>query len=220
MIVLEHKQGSEAWRAARLGIPTASQFDRIYTPSTRKPSTQQAGYIHELLAETMTGIPHDAGSNSFMDRGRQLEPEARTWYAFEHGVEVREVGLVLRDDRMTACSPDGLIGEDRGLEVKCYGAANHVRCLLDGLSGHWCQIQGSLWITEREHWDLLAYHPEMPSIVTPVGRDEKFIDGLAAEVNAFIEKLLAARDVLLARGCTPRSLMLTSAMVGANHEPF
>jgi hypothetical protein len=218
--ILDCIQGSPAWHRAKLGKPSASNFDRILTPSTRKPSTQQAGYMHALLAEWLTGVPHGADTSSaFMERGRLLEPQARSWYEYEKGVTVRQVGLVQRDDGMVACSPDGLVGDDTGVEIKCPSAATHVRVLLDGLDDYWCQVQGSLWLTERAHWDLVSYSPDMPSVVARIERDEEFIAALAAEVDVFIAKLMQARERLLARGCTPSGLQLTAATAGTE-DPF
>lgn len=208
MILETFKQGGSAWHKARLGIPTASAFDKILTPGTRKPSTQAPGYMRTLLAEWLTGEPSDAGVSGFMDRGTQLEPLARRWYSFERDVEVEEVGIVLRDDRMVGASPDGLVGEDGTLEIKCPAAATHVGYLLDphGLSGYFSQVQGALWLTERAWTDVLSFHPNahsVPPVVVRVERDEEFIAALDAEVSAFVERLLAMRERLLEIGCTP-----------------
>jgi hypothetical protein len=221
MIVLNCEQGSAAWFAARNGLPTASQFHRILTPTTRKPSAQQDAYLCELLAEWATGEPHGADhANGFMQRGTLLEPEALRWFEFEHNVTVDRVGCVLRDDKLVACSPDGLVGDDEGVEVKCPAASTHVRNLLQGLDGYWCQIQGSLWITERKRWTLLSYHPSLPPVEVSLERDESFIAALASEVNRFLDLLQTARVALLERGCAPKGMTLAASQMAVGEEPF
>lgn len=218
MILLDCEQRSAEWVKARLGIPTASSFEKILTPKTRKPSTQQTGYMYSLLAEWLTGEPADAAVSGFMERGTALEPEAVKWYEWERGVDVQRVGLVLRDDRMVGCSPDGLVGDDGGLEVKCPAASTHVKYLLQGLEGYDAQCQGALWLTGRSWWDLVAYHPTMPSRIVRYSRDEEYIEALDAEMENFLTTLRLSRAALLERGCVPAGASVAMP-VGAFHEP-
>ncbi|MEK9726451.1 MAG: YqaJ viral recombinase family protein, partial [Rhodospirillaceae bacterium] len=213
------KQGSADWYRARLGIPTSSNFHRILTPKTLELSSQAKEYQYQLLSEWLTGVPHGSESASaFMQRGTQLEPEAAAWYAYDRGVGLEEIGCVLRDDEMVACSPDRLVGEDGGLEIKAPAASTHVRYMVEGLTGYTSQVQGALWLTGRSYWDLLSYHPDMPAVVVRHERDEKHIAALERAVGQFVEELLAAREALLARGCTPTKLRLTHNI--AEPEPF
>jgi len=160
-------------------------------------------YMHELLAEWATGYPADWGSTDFAERGKELEPEARDYYELQTDTEVQQVGFVLRDDGMVGASPDGLVADPGGLEIKCFGAKHHVAVLL-GEPFATLQVQGSLWVCEREWWDVLAYNPEMPSRIERVYRDESYISDLAAAVDVFNDKLLTARQTLLALGVEPR----------------
>lgn len=219
MIVLTMEQGSSAWLRARLGIPTASNFDKILTPSTGKVSTQARGYAMSLLSEWLIGVPAETAVSGFMDRGTMLEPLARKWYANEHDVEVKQVGIVLRDDRLVGASPDAFVGEDGTLEVKCPAAATHVGYLLEGLPRHYnAQIQGALWLSGRAWTDLLAYHPDLPPIVQRIERDEEYIAALDAAVSTFVENLLRMREALIGLGCKPAGrLMLTTA---TTDDPF
>jgi predicted phage-related endonuclease len=223
VILLDVEQGSSDWLKARLGIPTASAFDKILTPATRKASTQAHGYMRTLLAEWLTGENSDAGSSGFMDRGTQLEPLARSWYAYERGVTVQKVGLVLRDDRMTGASPDGLVDEDGTLEIKCPAASTHVGYLLDGLpSSYFAQIQGALWLTGRKWCDLLSFHPDpdrIPPVVKRFERDEEYIAALDAAVSTFVEHLLRQRTVLIELGCVPEKRALLKPNM-RDEDPF
>lgn len=201
MIVLNVEQGSPEWVAARLGIPTASQFHRVLTPRTLKLSASAEGYAHELLAEEMLGRPLDDHETPFMTRGSQMERDAVQFYEFARGVETESVGFVMRDDRSVGCSPDRLVGADGGLEIKCLAAANHVGAMLNADPERAkCQIQGALWLTERRWWDRLSYNPELPPVIVRLERDEWFIEKLATAVNEFIEYLAACRRKLIREG--------------------
>jgi hypothetical protein len=218
--IIKCEQGSPKWHRERLGIPTASEFERILTPATRKLSTQAKSYRYELLSEWLTGTPHGSDATLLMERGIKLEPQARSWYEYERGCTVETVGLVKSDDEMVACSPDGFVGDDGGIEIKCPAASTHVRYLVEGFSGYTGQAQGALWLTGRAWWDLVAFHPELPSIIVRVERDEEFIADLAAAVAGFVGELQEARSMLLKRGCSPRALIPTMAMIPAGDEPF
>lgn len=202
MILLDVKQGSLEWQMARLGIPTASQFHRIVTPKTMKLSSAVEGYAHELLAEEMLGHPIDDDATQFMMRGTELEAQAMQFYEFTRDVKTAAVGLVLRDDAQVGCSPDRLVGEDGGLELKCPSAAVHVSYMLKASDAdkYNAQIQGALWLTGREWWDWLSYNPELPSVLVRFYRDEKFIATLATAVDQFIEYLDECRRKLTKAG--------------------
>jgi len=219
--ILRMKQGSADWHAARLGIPTASNFERILTPAKLERSTQARTYLYELLSEWITGLPHGAETaTTFMQRGTQLEPQAASWYEYEYGVDTEEVGIVLSDDGMVGCSPDRLVGDEGGLEIKCPSASVHVRYLVEGLKGYTSQVQGALWLTGRKWWDLVAWHPELPAVVVRHQRDERYIAALDAAMREFVQELQEARSMLLARGCTPAGLRLTPALMVPGDEPF
>jgi len=197
MIIVDVEQGSPEWHQARLGIPTASDFKRLVTP-TGKPSTQINGYVNELVAESLMGKKLSGVETFDMQRGTQLEPQARAWYEFHTDQIVNEVGFVLRDDRQVGCSPDGLT-EFSGLEIKCPKADKQIgHLLLGGLPPEYMpQIQGCLWICERDKWDFVSYHEELPGVLHTVGRDEKLIKTLENQVRTLIELKMAALESLL-----------------------
>ena len=183
------EQGSTDWAFTRLGMPTASQFDRILTPKTLKPSAGQAKYRAELLAEWLMGQPLDWGTTAYMERGTEMEDEARDWYCFDRGVDVEQVGFVTRDDGFVGGSPDGLVGQNGGLEIKCPGPANHVLYMLEEDIGYVGQVQGYMYLTGREWWDVLSYHPDLPKVVTRVARSEEYVAKLVPALDSFVERL-------------------------------
>lgn len=209
MIELDVEQGSPEWVAARLGIPTASQFHRLITPKTRKASSQSAGYRNELLAEWLFGLPADAAKSGYMDRGGELEADAAAWYEMRNDCDTRKLGFALRDDRRVGCSPDRMVGDRGGLEIKCRSAPIHIGYLLGDADEAYCQVQGCMWVCEREWWDFLAYHPLMPAYSARIERDDAFIAQLEIAVNLFLEGMDEMKDKLLRLGCEPRPPQIT-----------
>lgn len=204
MIWLDLAQGSVPWLEARIGIPTASQFHRIITPRTGKLSEQSTGYRHELLAEMLLGVSLAEEATQFMERGSALEPEALSYYELVRAADLQPGGFFLRDDRRAGCSPDGLIGADGLLEIKCPSPAVHVGYLLEaGGDKYRPQMQGQLWIAEREWVDFLSYHPVLQPALVRCHRDQAYIAQLAAAVDEFCDRLAAAQEELAARGIVP-----------------
>jgi len=184
MRVFECEQGSAEWFAARLGIPSASMYDKIVT-AKGDWSTQANGYINQLVAEELTGERVPIFQNQWMLRGVELEPEARNLYIQTNQVKVHEMGFILHDDIDTGCSPDGLIGRDGGLEIKCPAPATHVEYLRGGKlpNRYKQQVMGCLWVTDRQWWDFMSYHPDMKPLIVRVERDEEYIASLAKHVT-------------------------------------
>lgn len=185
--VFDMEQGSEAWLLARCGLPTASRFADILAKGEGK---MRARYLHELAAEILRGSPEpDAYSNAHMERGKVMEDEARKLYAFMADADPVAVGF-LKNGRKGA-SPDSLIGADGGLEIKT--ALGHIqverlkRSTLP--SEHVAQVQGGLWVSEREWWDFVSYSPGLPPLIVRVTRDEAKISEIAKAVDAFNEEL-------------------------------
>lgn len=197
MIVHDVEQGSEEWMALRLGIPTASNFAKILTPKTLKLSSQADAYIDELVAEW--ALWQDLGDvkGPWMDRGTELEPEARRWYTWETGRSVTTAGFCTDDEGRYGFSPDGLVGDDGGLEIKCRSAKNHVRMLRHGVTTETAQVMASMWISGREWWDVVAYNPFLPSRFTRIERDQAYMDALDEAMPEFVAKLDAAKTALV-----------------------
>jgi len=191
--VFDFEQGSEAWKKARCGIPTASRFADILAKGEGK---MRRKYLYELAGEIMTGEPADSFSNGHMDRGKEMEDEARKFYAFVTGAKPTQVGFIRNGQK--GCSPDSLIGDRGGLEIKTKLPHLLIEAILrdDVPPEHKAQCQGFLWVSERDWTDICCYWPKMPPLIKRAGRDEAYIGRLETEVAAFNEELAALVDRL------------------------
>lgn len=200
MKIVRCEQGTPEWHDARLGIPTGSQVDRILTPKQLKVAAAAQKYLAELLAEWVVGYPLEFGGDSqYMERGKQQEPEARAWYELTRDVAVEQVGFLMMDDELFGCSPDFLVGTDGGGEIKCPALHTHIMYLRNPSlleAEYRGQVQSSLYVSGREWWDLIAYHPDLPKVVRRIERDEAYITALDAALGWFKGELLSARDDL------------------------
>lgn len=180
-------QNSDEWLKARCGMPTASAFSKILSKGEGKT---RRTYLLTLAGEQVTGKPGGSWEgNEHTERGHEMEAEARDMYAFQAAADLIEVGFVT--DGRKGCSPDRLIGDDGGLEIKT--ALPHILAdiLLKGEvpPAHVAQVQGSMWVTRRRWWDVTIYWPGMPTFIKRVPRDEAYIQKLATEVDKFIVEL-------------------------------
>ena len=196
MKIVNCEQGTPAWLHARLGIPTASNFDSIITDKKLEPSKSQGPYRARLIAEWYLGqVIEDAGSG-FMARGTGMEEEAANWYAFQHDADVSKVGFCLRDDGIAGCSPDRFVGDDGLLEIKCLAAHTHMGYVLGGGDAYGLQVQGQLWVTGRAWCDRLFYHPSIPSVCVRVLPDPAVFKAFDEHIPAFARSLAEARNRL------------------------
>lgn len=187
MKILDLKQGSPEWFLARRGIPTASNFGKIITPKTGKLSAQAEDLAYELVADLFRlGPPEDKPVTPAMLYGQETEAEARRWYELERGLDVRQVGLCLTDDGRFGCSPDGLVGEDGGLELKCPLLKTQVKYLCEGglPDEYRAQVHGALIVTGRAWWDFCSYAPGLPAHLVRVEPDT-FTDALRRVLDEF-----------------------------------
>lgn len=191
------EQGSEEWLALRAGKFTASRFsDMMAKLKSGKPAQARENLIWDLVVERMTGRKMDSFQTAWMERGILLEGDARRAYEDENLVLVEEVPIVFHPMLdYVSCSPDGLVGDDGLVEIKCLTAANHGRALQKGQHArdYFWQVQGQMWITERAWCDVAAYHPDFPErfrlATVRVDRDEKAIAELEAECIAANEEV-------------------------------
>lgn len=201
-------QRSEEWFSLRAGKFTGSRFADLMARTKSGPSAVRDNLIATLAVERITGTCVETYSNAAMQRGTELEPEARAAYEAHIGDLVLEVAWVQHPGlNFVGVSPDGLVGEDGLLEVKCPSAmAKHLGALRSGqhaVEYKW-QLQGQMFVTGRQWVDAVSYDPRWPAdmrlAITRVCRDEKAIEELEhacllgnAEVEAIVKELEAMR---------------------------
>lgn len=187
MKILQMPQGSQEWHIAKLGIPSASNFDKIITPGG-KASASAVKYQHRLLAERLLRQPVEDVHTAWMDRGTGLEPDARRYYELQRDMTVQQVGFLVHESGRYGASPDALVGEAGLLEIKCPTPPVHVGYLLSTIGDEYKpQIQGQLLVSGREWVDFLSFNPDLPPALVRVHRDEKFIASLQGLLEAFCD---------------------------------
>lgn len=189
-------QGSDEWKAARCGKVTASRVADVVARTKTGWGAGRANYMAELIAERLTGIPADSYTNAAMQWGIDHEGEARDAYAFLIGQETEEVGLVAHPTIAdTGASPDGLVGDDGLVEIKCPNTATHIETLLGQSvpAKYVTQMQWQMACTGREWCDFVSYDPRMPEalrlFVKRLERDDDRVNELEAEVQLFLREL-------------------------------
>ena len=190
MIILDVEQGSPEWDAGRLGIPSASVIEKIFT-STGKISGQRDALLQKLARERILNKSEKGYKSVAMQNGNDTEAEARAYFELIHGCEVEQVGLCYLDKRKDrSCSPDGIIGNE-GLEIKCPELAAHYEYLKAGVlpTKYFVQVQSSLYITGFEKWHFLSYYPGMKHLHVEVERDETWIAKCSKAIDDFVVEL-------------------------------
>ncbi len=187
-------QGTEEWRRARAGVPTASEFSTVMATKGRGEGGISAGrrkYMLRLAGEIITGEPMESFSNGYLERGKTMEPEARNYYAFMTGEEPKLIGFMRDTKKRCGCSPDSLIGEDGLLEIKTHAPDILAEMLFkdEFPPEHRAQTQGQLYVSDREWIELICYWPKMPPFIKWACRDEPYIRQIAEAVNRFNDEL-------------------------------
>ncbi|MBR2251485.1 MAG: YqaJ viral recombinase family protein [Neisseriaceae bacterium] len=193
--LLHCQQGTDEWKTARLGIPTASRFHKIMTTKC-KQSQQKQNFLYELLEEHITQIPYFDFQSEDMKRGVLLESTARQLYEKTTKNQVYEVGGVwYQGKHKILASPDGLMPNLRkGLEIKCPKINNHIDYVHHQKvpTKYLLQIQGCLWITGYKSWDFVSFCPEykkQPFFMITVARDEHLIQQMKNHICQFSDEL-------------------------------
>lgn len=195
----EYDQGSEAWFRARAEIPTASEFHNLVTPKGKVREGQMVqSYLAEKLAQKWLGSPLPGFGSWSTDQGKIREEEAIPWYAFELGIQVERVAFCTTDDGRIGCSPDGLIGENQGIEVKCPAPDTHVKYLLQNNvpDDYVAQVQGALFVTARPSWVFMSYCPKFPAFIVTVEPEPDIQEALAEALALFLTKFESGWDRL------------------------
>jgi hypothetical protein len=209
MHIIDCEQGSDEWFLARMGKPSASRFKDIMT-SPQKKADKEAGklsqtaksYMNALIAEKLLMSHREIKAKS-LDWGKAYEPLAREDYIFDcTDGAVQEVGFVLHNSRKFGASPDSLVGENGGMEIKCpENPGIHITAILEGMDkDHIPQVQGGIWICERDWWDFVSFRNDMPAHLRThtqrIYRDEVYIRELSSKVNIFTDILGETFDKL------------------------
>lgn len=200
------QQGSEEWLALRRGIPTASEFERIITPAKIETKDgiikgwnptkgeTRLKYAVKLVTELILGCSLDDVNTASMQHGKDWEPKARRAYEMMQGADVEECGFCTIDDGLVGASPDGFVGDEGSIELKCPERPEiHVGYLLrpETLSDeYWVQTQGQLYVTGRKWTDLCSYFMGIPMAVVRITPEPEFQRRLAASLAMFQREIV------------------------------
>jgi putative phage-type endonuclease len=189
-------QGTEEWFTIRIGKVTASRVADVIAKTKTGYSASRDNYMAQLVCERLTGQKGESFSNAAMQHGTDTEPLARAAYEAYADVLVDEVGFVPHPSiEMAGASPDGLVGTDGLLEIKCPNTATHIETLLSqGVPGKYnTQMQFQMACTGRKWCDFVSFDNRLPAelqlFVKRVPRDEVFIRLIEAEIVQFLAEL-------------------------------
>lgn len=195
MKILDVKQGSTAWAQARLGVVTASEADALITPTFKVSEGKGVEtYLYKKLSEKILGYSLDMGGTWEMGQGNIVESIARPWYAFTYDVDVKTAGLCLTDDERCGASPDGLLADGSGLEIKSPQGPTHLKYYFKNEvpPEYRVQIAFSLYVTGAPYWTFVSFHRQLPPLVVRVERDEKVMAIIQGAVTDFFRQFDAA----------------------------
>jgi putative phage-type endonuclease len=204
------EQRTDEWLRARVGKVTASQFKHVLAKTQKGlPTAARTTYLWQQVIERLTGQPAPVARTMAMQWGTDQEPAALQAYAEAHVLHVEAVGFVQHPTLAVGCSPDGLVTEDMAatglVEIKCpFNSANHLETWLSGMpEEHTAQVQGQMWLTDRQWCDFVSFDPRMPDdlqlYVQRVQRNPEFIATLEREIITFLSEVDAIVQKLQAK---------------------
>jgi putative phage-type endonuclease len=189
-------QGTEEWFTIRIGKVTASRVADVIAKTKTGYSATRDNYMAQLVCERLTGQKGESFTNAAMQHGTDTEPLARAAYEAFKDVLVDEVGFVPHPTiKMAGASPDGMVGEDGLLEIKCPNTATHIETLLSqSVPGKYnTQMQFQMACTGRQWCDFVSFDNRLPEelqlFVKRVPRDNEFIKQMEDEVVKFLNEL-------------------------------
>jgi putative phage-type endonuclease len=189
-------QGTPEWFAERCGRVTASRVADLMAKTKTGWGSSRANYMAELIAERMTGIVAESYTNAAMQWGTEHEEQAKAAYQFYMGFDVEEVGFIHHPSIQNfGASPDGLVGTDGLVEIKCPLTATHIETLLSGtVPGKYVtQMHTQMACTGRKWNDFVSFDPRMPETLRlfrrRLNRNEEVISEIENEVQIFLEEL-------------------------------
>jgi predicted phage-related endonuclease len=191
VIISNCVQGTEEWFKEKAGVPSSSNFDKIIT-TKGEPSKSREAYMYRLAGERITGMTVETYQSKAMKDGIEKEAEARSLFEMIKDKDVAQVGMIYPDEeKKCLCSPDGLICDSEGLEIKCPELHTHVSYLLKGElpATYFQQVQGSLYVTNFNVWWFMSYFPGLPPLILKIKRDEDFILKLHLGLEKFCVEL-------------------------------
>ena len=190
------EQRSTEWFAARLGKVTASRVADVIAKTKTGYSTSRDNYMAQLVCERMTGTQAESYNNTAMQWGTDQEPLARAAYEAAKNVLVDEIGFVIHPTIVNAgASPDGLVGDDGLIEIKCPNTATHIDTVLtDKVPAKYItQMQWQMATTGRKWCDFVSFDPRMPEglqlFIQRVDFDAEYVKMLEAEITGFLAEL-------------------------------
>jgi len=177
----DFQQGSLEWDQMRCGKVTMSRAKDLV--ASRGKGVGRKSYILQCVAEALSGQSADGFTSYDMERGTFMEPHALQAFSNHTGHKLDTVGFVQNHHDLIGCSPDALIGDNAGVEVKSPKPYQHLRnCFESGVNDYYAQIQGNMWVCERDYFFFVSFCPDVeqyPLHVELVERDEEFIGRLA-----------------------------------------
>jgi putative phage-type endonuclease len=189
-------QGTPEWHQERCGKATASRIADIIATTKSGPSASRKNYLAQLVAERLTGTVAESYTNAAMQWGQNTEEQARATYAFLKGVDVLKAPFVPHPELAdSGASPDGFVGSDGLIEIKCPNTATHIETLLAGKidAKYITQMQWQMACTGREWCDFVSYDPRMPEHlaiwVKRVPRNSDMIEELEGAVRVFLAEV-------------------------------
>jgi len=197
IIIDDILQGSPEWRDLKAGIPSGTGFSKIVTLKGDLVKNWRT-YLYKVAAEAFDGPKEQGKLSAEMLRGIEFEDEARKCYELDENVDVVCVGFIFADEtRRYGVSPDGLVGENGLIEIKCPTLPIHIKYIDEAKlpNDYFQQVQGQLMVSGREWVDFFSYFSDLntdidvPNFKLRVYRDEPFIAKLRAELEIFVEEL-------------------------------
>lgn len=188
------EQGSPEWFALRCGKVTASRISDLMAKPKVPGQGMRANYLAQLACERATGIPGKTYQNAVMEEAHEWEPRARAYYTFRTGFAIDQVAFVDHATiPMAGCSPDGRVGKDGLVEIKCPIASTHYAYLRRGPDaiegGYMKQIQFQMACDGRQWCDFVSYNEDFPEskrgLIIRVPRHGGIIAEIEDAVRAF-----------------------------------
>lgn len=189
-------QGDDDWKRLRAGKVTASRVADVVAKTKSGYGASRRNYAAQLVVERLTGLPTEGFVSAEMRHGTECEPQARAAYQFYADAEVEQIAFVPHPNiQMAGASPDGLVGADGLVEIKCPSSATHIETLLGApiAAEYITQMQWQMACTGREWCDFVSFDPRMPGnmqiFIQRVPRDDKRIAELEEAVAAFLAEI-------------------------------